>query len=383
MRGHIRKRGTSWEIRAYAGADPLTGRQTTVTRTIHGGKRDAENALAALLVEIGQGEHAAQDATLGDLVVRWFETAKGDLSPTTRSGYHSKIETHILPQLGALPLAKLKTAQLDAYYAKLRNSGAANGAPLAPATVRQVHAIIRRALNQGIKWGWIPSNPAALATPPKVVREQFDLPSPDDLLRLLTMVEATDPDMACFLLLSITTGARRSELCGLRWKAVDLDAQSMTIGRAVVEDERGALVEKGTKTHSIRRIALDAGSTEALIARRAKGEEIASQFGLALTPDGYVFSNSPGSERPWEPTAVTKRFNKLRKQAGLSYFRLHDLRHFAATRLLAAGVPVRTVSGRLGHANAAPTLGVYAHFVEASDREAAEVMGKMFRERRK
>jgi integrase len=72
---------------------------------------------------------------------------------------------------------------------------------------------------------------------------------------------------------------------------------------------------------------------------------------------------------------VTKDFIRLRNNVGLKEVRLHDLRRFSATRLLAAGIPIRTVSGRLGHANASTTLGVYAHFVQDSDREAADALG--------
>jgi len=87
-----------------------------------------------------------------------------------------------------------------------------------------------------------------------------------------------------------------------------------------------------------------------------------------------VFSHDPGGAVPWAPDHVTKSFQRLRESVGLGAVRLHDLRHFAATSLLAAGVPIRTVSGRLGHANAATTLGVYAHFIEASDQQAANLL---------
>ena len=105
--------------------------------------------------------------------------------------------------------------------------------------------------------------------------------------------------------------------------------------------------------------------------------ERAEACGVGLDDRSYVFSRSPGGRTPWVPNEVTKAFIRLRQQAGVGDFRLHDLRHFAATRLLVAGVPVRTVSGRLGHANAATTLGVYAHFLQESDREAAAALGAL------
>ncbi len=375
MQGHVRQRGDAWELRAFVGRDPVTQRKKYLTRTFRGGKRGANEALAKFVTEVGGGGHSAQDATVADLIRQWFEMAKPDLSPTTVRGYARNIETFILPALGPIPLARLKTSQLDQYYAKLRDQGGKGGTPLAPASVRQVHAILRRALTQGVRWGWITSNPAAFASPPKVRRQQLQLPEPNDVIKLIETAESRDLDMGCFLRLAVTTGARRGELCGLRWNDIDFKTQSLTISRSVVEGEHGAIIEKDTKTHSSRQIALDSVSFKTLVARRARATEVGLNVGISLAKNAFVFSNAADSLRPWEPSAVSKEFNQIRQLAGLDSFRLHDLRHFAATRLLAAGISVRTVSGRLGHSNAATTLGVYAHFVEASDRDAAEKLG--------
>ena len=151
----------------------------------------------------------------------------------------------------------------------------------------------------------------------------------------------------------------------------------LVLSRNVVEAAGSVIVEKDTKTHSARRIALDDGTVEVLQHQRIRMEERAEVSGSAFSDDAHVFSPDLDGMRPWPPNDVTKRFIRIRKQVGLDQVRLHDLRHFAATRLLAAGVPVRTVSGRLGHANAATTLGVYAHFLEESDREAAATLGAL------
>lgn len=377
MRGHVRARGDRWELRAYVGRDPVTGRKKYLTRSFSGSKRAAQQALAGFVTEVGGGGHAALDATVGDLVTQWFELAKPDLSPSTVRGYTRNIETHILPALGKVPLARLGPAQLDRFYAGLRDHGGAGGRPLAPTSVRQVHAILRRALNQGMRWDWISTNPAALASPPRVRRIQLAPPAPEDVLRLIAAAKERDEDFACFLLVSASTGARRGELCALRWSDLDLDAGTLTITRSLVESEGGDLVEKDTKTHAARRIALDSSTVSELQSQRRRCGERALAVGASLEKDTYVFSTTADGRSPQVPNEVTKVFITLRNRVGLTEIRLHDLRHFAATRLLAAGVPVRTVSGRLGHANAATTLGVYAHFLEVSDREAAEPMGAL------
>lgn len=377
MRGHVRKRGTSWELRAYSGRDPITHRAVYATRTFRGGKREADEALARFVTEVGGGGHAAQDTTVGDLIREWFELAKPELSPATVRGYERSIRAYILPTLGGLPLAKLRPAQLDRLYAKLRTGGGEDGGPLSTATVRQVHAIIRRALQQGVRWGWLAANPAALATPPRVHPSQIEAPDPEAVIALIEAAKADDPDFGCFIYLAASTGARRGELCGLHWGAIDLEARTVTIARSVVEGVGNAIIEKDTKTHSVRRIALDETAEALLLEHRQRCLARAEDCGVDLPGNAYVFSGEPDGSRPWVPNEVTKVFIRLRNQAGLGSVRLHDLRHFSATRLLAAGVPVRTVSGRLGHRNASTTLTVYAHFVESSDRDAADKLGAL------
>jgi len=165
----------------------------------------------------------------------------------------------------------------------------------------------------------------------------------------------------------------------LRWSDVDLKAGTLLIGRSVGEGPGAEIVEKDTKTHAARRIALDPDSVDVLRTHRDRMTERAVEFGVKMLNDSYVFSRSPGGRRPWVPNEVTEAFIQLRNQMGITGIRLHDLRHFVATQLLAAGVPVRPVSGRLGHANAATTLGVYAHSLKESDREAAETLGALLR----
>ncbi len=241
--------------------------------------------------------------------------------------------------------------------------------------MRQVHAILRRGLQQGVRWGWIATNPAGLASPPRVQRTEIEPPDPDGVVKLIGAAKKDNPEFACFLHLAATTGARRGELCSLHWDVIDLKARSLVISRSVVEAAHSVVVEKDTKTRTVRRVALDQATIDLLKEHLKRCETRAKRAQTSLIPSGYVFSRDVDGLRPWVPNDVTKDFIRLRNKVGLKYVRLHDLRHFSATRLLAAGVPIRTVRGRLGHANASTTLGVYAHFVQDSDRDAADALG--------
>jgi integrase len=178
-----------------------------------------------------------------------------DLAWSTRVTYKGYIERTILPTLGHLPLRRLDTATLDRFYSELRARGGVGGRPMAPATVRQVHAILRRALDQAARWGWVPANPAALASPPRLGSAEIRPPTPEEVSRLLEAAYEADPDFAVLLWLAATTGARRGELCALRWGSVDLEAAELLILRNLFQ-AAGRLVEKDTKTHAARRLAL-------------------------------------------------------------------------------------------------------------------------------
>jgi integrase len=380
MKGSMRQRGASWELRVYLGHDPLTGKKRYTTRTVRGGKREAQTALAAMVTEAERGLTARTTATVGELLETWFEFAAPDFSPKTVKETRGYIDRSLMPTLGSKSLARLKPAELDAFYRRLLESGGSGGRPLAPGTVRRIHGILRRALNQGVKWGWIGINPATATTPPRVPASDIKPPASEDLARVLRRAGEESPDLACYLILAAATGARRSELIALRWTDVDLDTATISIERGIVMGPDG-LVEKGTKTHSARRVSLDQGTVEAVAGHRQRMMDRSAMCRVALAADAFVFSNAADCTGPWFPDSVSRSFKRLCDKEGMPGVRLHDLRHFVATELLSAGVDVRTVAGRLGHRNAATTLNVYAHFVEQTDREAADIIGDVLRDR--
>jgi integrase len=376
MRGHVRKRGSAWQVIVSAGADPITGRRRQVTRFVHGTKREAEGELARLLVRVGQGSAPATNVTVDELLTRWLENVGPDWSPSTLAVTTTYVDLYLRPSLGKVQLRKLTPAKIDAFYAAMRDRGGRKGASLSPRTVRRIHNIVHSSLQQAVRWGWVTTNPASNASPPRTIKTDPKPPAPDEVARLLEECERTDPSFTMFVRLAAATGARRGELVGLRWSAVDFDACSLLIARSVVNGT-ATVVEKDTKTHQARRIALDEGTVAALTTHRLRCAEAALACGTPLAADAYVFSSDPVGLAPWHPNSATQHFRRLRQRVGLEHVRLHDLRHYVATRLIAAGVPVRTVSGRLGHSNTATTLNVYSHFVEATDQDAAALLGAL------
>jgi len=374
----IYKRGKRWRVIVYAGRDPVTGRKRQKSVTV-ATRAEAKQAEARLVTEVGAGQHrGTRSKTIAELIQRWLEWRQSvrPISPTTVATYRGYIDRVILPALGKLPLGRLDAATLDAFYAQLRKQGGKGGRPMAASSVRQVHAILSGALGRAVVWGWVTQNPARLATPPSVEKADVAPPAVEDAARLLSVAQGEDAELGLFVRLAVVLGARRGELCALRWSDVDFQRGEVLIAGGVVRVHGQPLLDKATKTHAKRRVAVGAGTLDLLRVHRLAQAESALACGAALQADAYVFSHDPDGTAPIDPDGISHRFHRLAQRLGIAC-RLHDLRHFMVTQLVAGGVDWRTVSGRAGHADGHMTLGTYAHFQQAQDRQAAEFMDEL------
>lgn len=366
-----------WRLKVYAGRRP-NGSPIQITKTVFVGEKNpkagagvrlAQTELAKLKAKVASGRMATGAETLGDLVAQWLDHIEPDRSPTTMREYRRLAEKVVVPELGHIRLTKLSAKDLDRLYASL--TAKANKAT----TVRRVHSLIGAALHQGEKWDLIDRNVARRATPPKVASAVVAAPTPMQVQRLLESAETLDPTMACMLLMAAITGARRGELCGLKWTDLDRKARTLTIGRSIYERPSNEWGVKATKTHQVRRIGLDELGIEALRRHRAQVDSLASSLNLKVPPDAYMFSQSPAGAEPIRPNVVTKFLERAAKLAKVPTH-LHALRHFSATQAIAAGFDAVTVGARLGHADPSITLRVYSHALEQRDHELAAALGK-------
>jgi len=363
-----------WELRAFLGRG-ADGRPRQVSKTFHGGKREARKALAALEVEANAGKHGRPDTaatTVAALLDRHLDNLERlGRAPTTTRTYRGYVKQLIVPALGSKRVRNLTAYDLDLFYSRLAAGGRSS------ATIRQVHAIISGALKQAVKWDMVPSNVARAASPPTVPRAEVRVPTAAEVKLILLEAERRDPMLGRLLMLGALTGARRGELCALRWSDVDLDAGTLRIAHSVMQVGRRVEV-KDTKSHQVRVIALDNAGVALLRLHREDVDARAAATGAALAADAFLFSDrSLDGTVMVEPDWLTRRFTSIVEALGLDGLTLHGLRHFMATQLAARGdVSARTLAGRLGHA-ASVTLKVYAAYFPAADVEAARHMGEL------
>ncbi len=375
-RGSIRQRGkSSFEIRVFVGIDSETGKRCYLTRTVRGTQRDAEVELTKLLRQVDEGAIAPQSGSVGELVEAWYRLRLPTLSPPVAHNYRLIINRHILPRWGSTTVRQIRVKDIDNWYARLFSSGGVGGRSLSANSVRRIHSILHAALAQGVRWGQLSANPADSATPPPVHRQTTVLEARlDDLVKLVDSSGKVNRALPIFFRLAIASGARRGELCALRWRDLDLQLGIVRIGRSIVE-AGGVLTEKDTKTHQIRGVSIDPTTRELLRDYRTELEILLSDSGSRLSEGSFVFSHDPKGGSPWRPGYVTSAFCRLRNELGHANLRLHDLRHASASLLIANGIDIKTVSARLGHAQTSTTLDIYAHLIAHSDDRASKTIG--------
>jgi integrase len=365
--GSLRARSEGvWQARVYSGLDPLSGKRRYVARTIHARtEQEAARELRKLERSVAAGRHpkGTTAITLGEQLRDYLAMKLPRLSPGSRPSYRAAVEIGAKP-LHDVALGKLSARDLDALYAALETQGKAS------ATIRRVHNVISAALAQAVRHGMLTVNVAKDADPPPVRTKPTRPPTSAELA---TLINSADDDFKAFLIVAATTGARRGELGALRWRNIDLDRGTLTVSASLSVDG----TEKDTKTHQARTIALDPQTVDVLRQRHKRAKELSDVCGSPLDGKRFVFSPRPGSDQPWTLKALTRKFIRLCETTNIEGVRLHDLRHFSGSQLIAAGVDVLTVSRRLGHARPSITTDVYGHKVQEHDRTAAAVIGDL------
>ena len=364
-----------WEVRAFAGRDPVTGAKRYVSRSVRGGKRDAQRLLTKLSNELDTHGPTSR-RTVDELLAAHVDhlEARGRQARTIE-GYRS-IARAIAddPAFGKTPLDKLTVKAIDEFYNRL---GRQRG--LAPASVQRYHALLRSAFKQAMAWGWTTKNPVLLATPPSVPRIGRKVPTADVVAQLLdTAARSRNPENFVAFRLLAATGARRGEVCGLRWDSVDLGTGRIEIRAAMAQLMTGQVLEKDPKSHQIREVSIDE-RTRALLAEHLEQQRrTALRLGSTLSGRAYVLADlSVDAEgvAPTHPNRLTQAFGRLRRNVhGAENLRLHDLRHWYASTQLDAGEPLPAVAARIG--DHVETLAkVYAHKGHRGDQEAANHIG--------
>ncbi len=358
-----------WQLRIYGGLDPATNKPRQHVRTVQAKtRRDAAALLQDFARELGHDAPASTRtvAQLLDEFIAHSET-RGRAPRTIHE--HQREAGVIKGELGRLQVAKLTPRHLDEFYRRL-SEGTVKGItrPLAPASVRRHHALISASLAQAVKWGWVVSNVASLATIPPLPNKELVIPSRPEINAIVMEARRRDERKGMLLALAALTGMRRGELCALKWEDVSEDGLRVRRSLYRAGKKRGEKLPKGGRP---RDVALDGAGGMLLRAWRVQCEKWA--IDADEDPNGlvYVVGKDPAGKEPINPDTLSTFVRRLADDLGLPDFHLHSSRHFVVTEALASGASVRDVATYVGHADPKLTLSVYAHATEERQKSLA------------
>ena len=353
----LRKDGR-WEGRVVIGYDDK-GKPKTKSVLAHT-KSECVEKLERLKEECGRtAEKLKPDMPFGEWIDFWYKYfSSPKLRPTTQATYENRIYGHIIPSVGKIPLSKLTQNDLQQFYAKLKRTGRKvnvelKGTGVSDRMVRSCHALCRSSLEKAVEEGLITRNPSIGCKLPPKKNGEMKVLTQNEIVRLLN--QAYDEGYYEMFLLELTTGMRRGEILGLKWRDLNLETGELNIKRQLTT--KGISVPK-TKS-SIRTVLLPPDMLDLLreMKKTAKYD--------------WIFPSPVKEGEPRNPTAITKRFRIMLERAHCKHARFHDLRHTFATMALENGMDVKTLSAMIGHVSSETTLNIYSHVTDTMRAQAA------------
>ncbi len=350
--GSIVKRGNIYSIRYEAPQHP-DGRRNQKKESCPGmNKRQAEDLLRQRETEVRSGSYIDTDnLTFSTWFQSWITRKANSLSPTTIEDYQQKFNTHVGPNLGHIVLQKLRPMTIQQLLDKLVNK-------LSAKTIRNIEGIIHSSLSDAVTLGITQSNPADRLILPKAQKPKTNLPQPMDLENLLNILDGSIYKLPFLIIMG--TAMRRGEVLGLKWSDFDASTGRLVISRAIVQ-VKGQIIEKLPKSGKTRVVLLPPYLSQEIIRYQQEHKHesewmIVDNAGKLLTPE-----------------ALSKGYMRAASALEIKAS-LHEWRHAQATMLLMAGVPVKVVSERLGHANVGITQDLYAHVLPEMQQKAVDIL---------
>jgi integrase len=370
--GSIYKRGDGRWVAAvwlgYKGGKPKRKCYYGETR------KQVSDELTEALRNVQQGIPVVTERqTLKEFLDRWLsDCVKPRVRPATLASYDQQIKVHIAPALGHFQLARLAPQHIQRYLNDKLNEADAEKR-LSARTISYHRTLLRMALGQALKWGLVPRNVAGLVDAPRV--ERFEI-QPIDQAQAQTFLDAIKGErMEALFTVALSLGLRRGEALGLRWQDVDFESRTMRICQQLHRVEKKLVFDEPKTKSSRRLLSLPNSLAAKLREHRTKQLEEKLSAGSEWKENGLVFATSLGT--PIDPRNVKRRLDSILEKAKLPHFRIHDLRHFCASLLLAQGVELKVVSQILGHTQISITADIYTHVLPQTQKAAIDLLDQL------
>lgn len=362
---------TYWEARFTTGFDPSTGKQKQ--RSITGKtQKEVAQKLRQFTAELDNGTyHEPSKMTVGEWLDIWKDEYLMSVKPRTQDSYTATVNTHLKPAFGAMKLELLSTHDIQRFYNRLRN-GDKTQAALSPKTIRNIHGVLHKALEQAVDLNYIRTNPASKCRLPKVEKTEIKPLDSDQIKAFLGACKGHPYEYV--YVVTLFTGLREGEVLGLTWDCVNFNKGTITINKQLLRKRRsdGTYELASPKNGKSRYLTPAPYVMDILQAQKHRQTAWQEQAGSAWEQTGLVFTNELGHNLSAQ--TVYLHFKKLAEQIGCQNARFHDLRHSYAVAALQSGDDIKTLQENLGHHTAAFTLEVYGHVTEQMKRDSADRM---------
>lgn len=364
--GTIRQRPDGrWEARYTAGRNPGTGRQ--IQKSIYGKtQKEVRQKLQQIAVAMDEGTYLEPvKMTVGAWLDIWISEYNSHLKESTQGLYKLHVDKIIQPGLGAVKLSALTAPMIQAFCNGLQRGEK----PQSPKSVKNIHGVLHRALQQAVELGYIRVNPADACKLPRIEKPPIKPLDTDEIARFLAAAkgDAYEREMVTALF----TGMRQAELIGLTWDCVDFQRGTIHLYRQL-QLIKGEYKFESLKNDKPRTITPAPFVMKTLQEQRRTQNEWRLLAGALWMEGSYVFTNQIGDHM--RKQTIYNHFKALAASIGIPAARFHDLRHTYAVSSLQAGDDVKTVQENLGHHTAAFTLDVYGHVTEQMKKASAQRM---------
>lgn len=371
--GTIRKRADGrWEGKYTLDYDPKTGK--LIRKSVYGKtQKEVRLALSKIVSEMDSGTYAEPSKMkVSQWLDEWLASYTMNIKPATRSAYEEHIRVHIKPSLGDIPLKQLSTRDIQQLYTNLLKER-----ELSPKTVRNIHGVLHRTLEQAKLLGYIRVNPADAAVTPRVEKKQVEALDAEDVGKFLAAIKGSKYEYPLFV--AIFTGLRQGELLGLTWDCVDFERCLLLINKQHNRVKGDTEFRFASLKNDKARVLTAADEVmEVLKLQKERQTAWAAALGDGWSnPDHLVFTTEFG--RYINNKILYQNFKRIMRKLGKPDLRFHDLRHTYAVNSLRAGDDIKTVQENLGHATASFTLATYAHATPGMKRESAKRMTEFIR----
>ncbi len=383
----LRSGKVSWTFEINIAKDEC-GRQQRIRKGGFARKAEAEAERTRVLHELNEGERLRRPQTrFGAHLQEWLEQhADQHCSPKTVERYR-QLATYLLPALSDVPRDQISPLMLERLYSRLRREGGkrsgkdGRGCPLAARTVRHAASLVHASLAAAVRWGLLRTNPADACELPRVESRESRALDPRQTDAYLEAARGTS--LYPLLVMGFATGCRRGELLALTWPDLEFhtDPPVVVISKSLEQTKAGLRI-KTPKNGRARKLPMPRSAMEVLARHRREQQGFRDRFGTDYRTDLDLVFASPNGDY-LKPDSVTAKACLVAIRAGLEGIGIHSLRHSHGSQLLSNGVPLPTVSRRLGHSNVGVTAAVYSHSFTRDEVAAAEIwdasMGSVLR----